>query len=158
MTPFAKEATLSNCTRDKERAIEYQETSSKEGCRGKIFEEKEGQESQQDPERVSRHWSNNIKLCQECWCWAYSWRKRPHLRSQSVKCRRNQLLEGIKEHLEMLYGRNFGYGTVVELCVARNKRRKVSTRYIGLARVTCRRARKGFTLRYSPDQLWSAAF
>ena len=68
MTPFAKEATLSNCTRDKERAIEYQETSSKEGCRGKIFEEKEGQESQQDPERVSRHWSNNIKLCQEC-CW-----------------------------------------------------------------------------------------
>lgn len=50
-----------------------------------------------------------------------------------------------------------GYGTV-ELCVARNKRRKSSICYRGLARVTCRRARKGFTLRYNPDQDWSAAF
>ena len=58
----------------------------------------------------------------------------------------------------MVYGRKFGYGTVVELCVARNKRRNLSTRYRGLARVTCRRARKGFTLRYNPDQHWSAAF
>ena len=58
----------------------------------------------------------------------------------------------------MVYNRKFGYGTVVELCVARNKRSKSSTRYRGLARVTCRRARKGFATRYNPDQHWSAAF
>ena len=58
----------------------------------------------------------------------------------------------------MVYSRKFGYGTVVELCVARNKQRKSSTCYRGLARVTCRRARKGFSSRYNPEQHWSAAF
>ena len=43
------------------------------------------------------------------------------------------------------------------MCVARIKRRK-SQRYIRVAKVTSRRARKGFTLRYNPDTLWSAAF
>lgn len=74
------------------------------------------------------------------------------------KVQKKPTFSRIKEHLEMVYNRKFGYGTVVELCVARNKRRKSSTRYRGLARVTCRRARKGFTLRYNPDQHWSAAF
>ena len=31
-------------------------------------------------------------------------------------------------------------------------------RYKGVARVTSRRARKGFTLRYNPDAHWSTAF
>ena len=51
----------------------------------------------------------------------------------------------IREHLQQLYGHHFLYGTVVQLCVARNKRRKSASNYRGLARVT-RRARKGFTL------------
>lgn len=49
------------------------------------------------------------------------------------------------------------YGTVVELCVARNKFRKSSQQYKGVAKVTPRQARKGFTLRYNPDTHWSAA-
>ena len=63
----------------------------------------------------------------------------------------------IKDYLEDRYGRTFSYGTVVELCVARNKRRKSSQRYKWVAKVTSRRARKGFTLGYNPDTHWSAA-
>ena len=50
----------------------------------------------------------------------------------------------IQEHLEAKYKRKFGYGTVVQLAQ-------------GLAQVTNRRARKGFTLKYNPDEHWSAA-
>ena len=64
----------------------------------------------------------------------------------------------IKEHLEMTYKTTFSYGTVVQLGVARNKRRRSSRNYKRLARVTCRRTRKGFTIRYNPDQHWSSAF
>ena len=41
-----------------------------------------------------------------------------------------------KDHLEDRYGRIFSYGTVVELCVARNKRRKSSQKYKVVAKVT----------------------
>ena len=50
----------------------------------------------------------------------------------------------IKEHLEQKFNRNFAYGTVVELCIARNKRRKSVTSYRGVAKVLQKRARKGF--------------
>jgi hypothetical protein len=63
----------------------------------------------------------------------------------------------IQAHLQAKYKRKFSYGTVVQLCVPRNKRRKSAARYKGLAQVTQRRARKGFTLRYNPDDHWSAA-
>lgn len=63
----------------------------------------------------------------------------------------------IKEHLEQKYNRKFGYGTVVQLCVPRNKGRISAANYKGLAKVTSRRARKGFTIRYNPDTHWSAA-
>ena len=90
---------------------------------------------------------------------ADSWRRTGVLTFDgNRKVQKKPTFSRIKEHLEMVYNRKFGYGTVVELCVARNKRRKSSTRYRGLARVTCRRAIKGFTLRYNPDQHWSAAF
>ena len=47
---------------------------------------------------------------------------------------------------------------MIELCVARNRRRRSAARYRGLAKVTSRRARKGFTLKYNPDAHWSGAF
>lgn len=61
----------------------------------------------------------------------------------------------IQKHLEKVYQRHFSYGTVVQLCVPRNKRRRSSARYQGVAKVTTRRARKGFTLKYNPDTHWS---
>ena len=60
-------------------------------------------------------------------------------------------------HLESYYKRKFSYGTVVQLCIARNKRRKSAARYRGVAKVTCRRAPKGFALKYNPDAHWSSA-
>ena len=50
----------------------------------------------------------------------------------------------------------FSYGTVIQLCVPRNKRRQSSKRYMykSVAKVTSRRARKGF----NPDEHWSGAF
>ena len=67
------------------------------------------------------------------------------------------MYERIRAHLKKHYNCKFSYGSVVELCVARNKRRRSAVRYRGVAQVTTRRARKGFTLRYSPDAHWSAA-
>ena len=64
--------------------------------------------------------------------------------------------ERIRQHLNSVYHREFSYGTTVQLCVARNKRRR-SSRYRGLAQVTTRRARKGFQLRFNPDFHWSCA-
>ena len=65
--------------------------------------------------------------------------------------------ERIRQHLQQVYNRKFSYGTVVQLCVARNKRRRSSKNYKGIAKVTTRRSRKGFTLKYNPDSHWSAA-
>ena len=49
--------------------------------------------------------------------------------------------------MQEVYKRKFGYGTVVQLCVARNRRRLSATRYKGVAQVTSRRARKGLLRR-----------
>ena len=65
--------------------------------------------------------------------------------------------ERIRQHLHDVYNRKFAYGTIVQLCVARNRRRKSALRYKGLAQVTSRRARKGFQLKYNPDSHWSNA-
>lgn len=62
-----------------------------------------------------------------------------------------------QQHLEEVYHRKFSYGTVIQLCLARNHRRRSAMHYRGIAQVTCRRARKGFCLRYNPDKHWSSA-
>lgn len=61
-------------------------------------------------------------------------------------------------HLESVYNHHFSYGTVVQLCVARNHRRLSAKRYKGVAQVMSRRARKGFMLKFNPDTHWSNAF
>ena len=65
--------------------------------------------------------------------------------------------EKIRQHLMKIYQRNFSFGTVVQLCIARNKRRLSAARYKGVAQVTSRRARKGFMLKFNPDAHWSSA-
>ena len=57
-----------------------------------------------------------------------------------------------------MYGETFSHGTVVQLCVARNKRHRAAKNYRGVAKVTSRRARKGFQLKFNPDAHWSSAF
>lgn len=63
----------------------------------------------------------------------------------------------IQEHLEQKYERKFSYGAIVQLSVARNKRRKSSKRYWGAAHITCRKARKGFNVKLNVDAHWSSA-
>ena len=73
-----------------------------------------------------------------------------------VKCK--VTYERIRQHLIKTYKRNFSFGTVVQLCVARNRRRQSAKRYKDVAKVTSRRARKGFMIKYNPDAHWSSAF
>jgi len=54
--------------------------------------------------------------------------------------------------------KKISYGTVVQLCTIRNKRKLSSKRYKGLAKVTCRRSRKGFNIKFNPDTHWSCSF
>ena len=65
--------------------------------------------------------------------------------------------KGIQEHLQTKYGTKIAYGTVVQLSVIRNKRRLSAKRYRGVASITCRRARKGFTIKMNPDAHWNTA-
>lgn len=96
---------------------------------------------------------------QECNVGADAWRRTGVLTFEgNIKLKEKVTYEGIRQHLQQVYQRHFSYGTVVELCVARNKRRRSAKRYRGMAKVTTRRARKGFTLRYNLDSHWSAAF
>lgn len=55
--------------------------------------------------------------------------------------------ERIRQHVQHVYHRNFAYGTVVQLCIARNKRRLSAKRYKSVAMITTRHACKGFCLR-----------
>ena len=66
--------------------------------------------------------------------------------------------KGIQEHLQEKYGCEIGYGTVVQLCVIRSKRSISARRYKGVAKVTCRKARKGFAVKLNPDAHWSSSF
>lgn len=42
----------------------------------------------------------------------------------------------IQQHLQEKYENKFSYGTVIQLCVTRNKRRRSSANYKGVAKVT----------------------
>lgn len=64
----------------------------------------------------------------------------------------------IKAHLEKKYGAKFGYGTIVQLCCAKNKRKLSAKRYFGAAKIVSKRARKGFTIKLNIDAHWSCAF
>ena len=89
---------------------------------------------------------------------ADTWRRTGVLTfDRNTKVKEKVTYKRIQQHLEQVYKRKFGYGTLVQLCIARNKRRLSSKRYKGLAKVTSRRARKGFQLKYNPDAHWSSA-
>ena len=88
----------------------------------------------------------------------YAWRRIGVLTFVgNTKVKQKATYTAIKQHLEQVYKRKNGYGTIVQLCVARNKRRVSAKRYKGIAQVTSHRARKGFQLKYNPDSHWSAA-
>jgi len=66
----------------------------------------------------------------------------------NVKLKQKPTYEGIHLHLQEVYNCHFSCGTVVQLCVARNKRRMSAKRYQSVAKVTSQHCRKGFTLKF----------
>lgn len=61
----------------------------------------------------------------------------------NIKVKQKVTYGPIQEYLQEKYKHKFSYGTVVQLCIARNKRRRSASNYKGIAKVTTRRAQKG---------------
>ena len=60
---------------------------------------------------------------------ADAWRRTGVLTfDRNIKLKEKVTYEGIRRHLQQVYQKHFSYGTVVELCVARNKRRRSAKR------------------------------
>ena len=98
------------------------------------------------------------KFVESCNVGADSWRRTGLLTFDgNVKIQKKCTYKRIQDHLETVYKRKFSYGTVVQLCVARNRCCLSSSRYKGVAQVTSRRARKGFMFKFNPDTHWSNA-
>ena len=84
-----------------------------------------------------------------CGAGADKWRKTGEYTFDGNRKVKNKVtFKRIKEHLEAKYGRKISYGSIVQLCIARNKRRRSAVRYRGLANVVSK---------YNPDQHWSSA-
>lgn len=77
--------------------------------------------------------------------------------TETKKIGKKPTFKGVKEHLERKYQRKISYGSVVQLCVSRNTRKRSSARYKAVAKVIQKRARKGFNMKYNPDTHWSNA-
>ena len=75
--------------------------------------------------------------------------------SGDTKTKKRVTFSKIQNHLQAHYGRHFSYGTVVQLCIPRHKRRLSSKHYKAVANVKYQRARKCFSLKYNPDYKWS---
>jgi len=63
----------------------------------------------------------------------------------NIKLKKKVTYEGIRQHLQHVNHRHFSYGTVVELCVARNKQRRSAKRYHSLAKVQLEEPEKDST-------------
>lgn len=95
---------------------------------------------------------------QKCGAGADAWRRTGVITFDgNKKLEKRATFKRVKEHLEEKYKRKISYGTVVQLCIARNKRSRSSLRYRGVAKVLQKRARKGFNIKYNPDSHWSNA-
>ncbi len=98
------------------------------------------------------------KFVQESGVGADAWRRTGVLTFDgNRKVNKKVTFNRIKEYIEAKYGKKYSYGSIVQLCVARNARRRNSKNYKGVARITCRRSRKGFDLRFNPESHWSSA-
>ena len=90
---------------------------------------------------------------------ADSWRRTGILTfSGNVKRGPKLTYKRIQEHLKEKYGVHFGYGTIVQLCCVKNKRKLSSKRYFGAAKIVSKRARKGFSIKLNIDAHWSCSF
>ena len=64
----------------------------------------------------------------------------------NTNLKQKAIYERIHQHLEEVYKCKFSFGSIIQLCMPRNDRSSAKS-YMGVARVTSQRARKGFTLK-----------
>lgn len=89
---------------------------------------------------------------------AHAWRRTGVLTFDgNIKKGPKVTFQRIQKHLQEKYQTKISYGTAVQLCTARNKHRISAKRYKGVAKITCRRSRKGFSVRMNPDGHWNNA-
>lgn len=101
----------------------------------------------------------NENFVKDCGAGADAWRRTGVITFDgNRKVKKKPTFKRVKEHLEEKFQLKISYGSVVQLCVARNKRRRSAARYKGIAKVQQKRARKGFNVKFNPDEHWSAAF
>ena len=80
---------------------------------------------------IGKEIKENEEFVQSCNIGADAWRRTGVLTFDgNIRVKSKVTYGRIREHLMKVYGRNFAYGTVVELCVARNNRRS-ALRYKG---------------------------
>ena len=92
------------------------------------------------------------EYAKDCRIGADSWRRTGALTFSAYTRKGPKLtFSRIKEYLGKRYNTNFGYGTIVQLCMVRNMRRLSSKRYWSAAKILSRRARKGFNVRLNVD-------
>ena len=90
---------------------------------------------------------------------ADSWRRTRLLTfSGNVKKGPKLTYNRLRAYLQDKYKTTFSYGTIVQLCCARNKRRSSAKRYWGAANIVSRRARKCFNVKLNVDAHWSCSF
>ena len=76
---------------------------------------------------------------------AYAWRRTGVLTFDgNLRVKRKVTHDRTQQHLQERYQSTLSYGTVVQLHVARNMAMVICQLYKGVAKVTTRRARKGF--------------
>ncbi|CAB4016500.1 Hypothetical predicted protein [Paramuricea clavata] len=129
LTVFANNLSASGLNEDELAQVSY-EAFTEYQCRQPLMIDGESVFSESDSEEIEDH---DEEFTQ--WC------KNGEKRIQAEK-----------------YSCKISYGTVVQLCVIRSKRRLSAKRYKGIAKVTCRRACKGFAVKLNIDAHWSSAF
>ena len=109
--------------------------------------------------RVPENSKEIENIVMECGAGAAAWRRTGVITFDgNRKVQKKPIFKRVKEHLERKFQIKISYGTVVQLCIARNRRRRSASSYKGVAKILQKRAREGFTLTFNPDNHWSAPF
>jgi hypothetical protein len=96
---------------------------------------------------------------QKCGAGADAWRRTGVITFDgNKKIEKKATFKRVKEHLENKYQRKISYGTVVELCIARNKRRRSAARYKGVAKVIQKKSKKGIQCKVQPRRTLKQCF
>jgi hypothetical protein len=97
------------------------------------------------------------RIVREAGVGADKWRSSSSLTWERQKVGQKMTMFKLRRVLGEEIGEKISHGTLVQLCVPRNKRFRSSARYKGAANIVSKRARKGFEVKINVDDRWSNA-